>query len=136
MQRLQNNSHKENDITEREMIHDRRQNSVLRKHHRESYLSKVAKTISFLETLDDTDMFFLSMARMTKQLPKVEQAQIKLALSNSVLSSEVRCNQQSFSSNHYPQTFPQITLQQHSLISPLSSTPSCVPMTSPSDHSS
>lgn len=33
---------------------------------------------------------------MTKQLPIVEQAQIKLALSNSVLSAEVKCNEQSY----------------------------------------
>lgn len=47
---------------------------------------------SFLETLDETDLFFLSMSRMTKKLPRLEQSQIKLALSNSVLSTEVSYN--------------------------------------------
>lgn len=60
------------------------------------------KPTSVLENLDDTDLFFLSMSKMTKQLPKLEQSQIKLALSNSVLSAEIRCNQQSFSSTPYP----------------------------------
>lgn len=61
-----------------------------------------SKPTSVLENLDDTDLFFLSMSKMTKQLPKLEQSQIKLALSNSVLSAEIRCNQQSFSSTPYP----------------------------------
>lgn len=55
---------------------------------------EASKTTSQLENLDETDMFFLSMAKMTKQLPKVEQSQIKLALSNSVLSAEIRYNEQ------------------------------------------
>lgn len=46
----------------------------------------------FSETLDDTDLFFLSMSIITKKLPKTEQVQIKLALSNSVLSAELRAN--------------------------------------------
>lgn len=69
----------------------------------------VSKPVSVLETLDDTDLFFLSMSRMTKRLPKLEQSQIKLALSNSVLSTEVRCNSsinhqnhQSFSTTPHP----------------------------------
>lgn len=38
-------------------------------------------------SLDETDMFFLSMSRMTKQLPtKLVQAQIKLQVSNAVLA--------------------------------------------------
>lgn len=41
------------------------------------------------------------MSKMTKQLPKLEQSQIKLALSNSVLSAEIRCNQHSFSTTPY-----------------------------------
>ena len=39
---------------------------------------------------------------MTKQLPKFEQAQIKLALSNSVLSAEIKCNREPSSSVIYP----------------------------------
>ncbi|BES89343.1 Hypothetical protein NTJ_02151 [Nesidiocoris tenuis] len=53
-----------------------------------------------LEGLDDMDLFFLSMARMTKKLPVLEQARIKLELSNLVLSAEIQ-NQQSSSSNPY-----------------------------------
>lgn len=40
--------------------------------------------------LDDTDMFFLSMSRMTKKLPQIDQARIKLDLSNSVLQAELK----------------------------------------------
>lgn len=36
---------------------------------------------------DDTDLFFLSMSREIKKLPKLQQAKIKLSLSNSVLST-------------------------------------------------
>ncbi|GJQ82868.1 hypothetical protein Trydic_g2606 [Trypoxylus dichotomus] len=35
-----------------------------------------------VEGLDETDMFYLSMSRMTKRLPKLEQAKIKLLLSS------------------------------------------------------
>jgi len=66
----------------------------------------VSKSTSFLDTLDNTDLFFLNMSRMTKQLPKVEQSQIKLALSNSVLSAEVRSNQQPCSSTSYSDSIP------------------------------
>ena len=36
------------------------------------------------QQMDETDMFFLRMAKMTKTLPPLEQAKIKLQLSNSV----------------------------------------------------
>lgn len=58
-----------------------------------SVRSESSVTTNVLQNMDDTDMFFLSMSNMTKRLPKVEQARIKLALSNSVLSAEVRCNE-------------------------------------------
>lgn len=58
--------------------------------------SQSSKIPSLLETMDETDMFFLSMSRMTKKLPKPEQSQIKLALSNSVLSAELRYNNAEF----------------------------------------
>ena len=81
-----------------------KESSALRKRqHEEKKTHQAAiKPDSVLDTLDDTDLFFLSMSRMMKQLPKVEQSQIKLQLSNSVLSAEIRCNQQSFSSTPYP----------------------------------
>lgn len=76
-----------------------KESSALRKRQHEE---KKTHQASVLGTLDDTDLFFLSMSRMMKQLPKVEQSQIKLQLSNSVLSAEIRCNQQSFSLTPYP----------------------------------
>ncbi|XP_050421614.1 transcription factor Adf-1-like [Adelges cooleyi] len=82
---------------------------------------EVPKTNSQYENLDDTDMFFLSMAKMTKRLPTVEQAQIKLALSNSVLSAEIIYNQQSRPSASYP------TAQQPLLIKTDSPVPSDCP---------
>lgn len=43
-----------------------------------------------LENMDETDLFFLSMSKTTKQLPKVVQAKIKLLLSTFVLRAEIR----------------------------------------------
>ncbi|XP_012135376.1 uncharacterized protein LOC105661843 [Megachile rotundata] len=121
------------------MVQILKESSALRKRQYEgkSTRPQTAKTTSLLETLDDTDMFFLSMSRMTKQLPKVEQSQIKLALSNLVLSAEVRCNQQSLSSILYPQySFHQNLMQQQSFFSSPSPTPNNIqPVTSPSECS-
>ncbi|KAK9737421.1 Alcohol dehydrogenase transcription factor Myb/SANT-like [Popillia japonica] len=39
--------------------------------------------------LDETDMFYLSMSRMTKRLSKLEQAKIKWMLSKAVLEAEI-----------------------------------------------
>lgn len=44
---------------------------------------------SVLEGLDETDMFYLSMSRMTKRLSKLEQAKIKWMLSKAVLEAEI-----------------------------------------------
>lgn len=46
--------------------------------------------LELLENLDDTDLFFLSMAKMTKKLSKIEQTNIKLTISNTVLQAELR----------------------------------------------
>lgn len=76
---------------------NKKQKQVKRRYETKCMCPQASITTSLLKTLDDTDMFFLSMSRMAKQLPKVEQAQIKLALSNSVLSAELKYNQQSLS---------------------------------------
>ena len=49
-----------------------------------------------IKVMDDAEMFFMSMAKMTKTLPALEQAEIKLQLSNSVLQAQIRMN-----TNHY-----------------------------------
>lgn len=84
---------------------------------------EVIKTSNQFEILDDMDMFFLSMSRMTKQLPKFEQAQIKLALSNSVLSAAIRCNQELGSLTIRPEcpTQQQLFASTHSPASGMSS---------------
>jgi len=80
-----------------------KENSIRRKRqYEEKCISQGHKITNPFENLDDMDMFFLSMSRMTKQLPKFEQAQIKLALSNSVLSAEIKCNREPSSSVIYP----------------------------------
>lgn len=86
----------------------------------------------FLKNLDDTDMFFLSMSKMTKQLPKIEQSRIKLGLSNSVLSAEIRSNEQSYFGTPGYSCYPQ--QQSASSISSESST--IQPTTSNSYYSS
>lgn len=81
--------------TAQQLVEILKENSTRRKRlYGEKCIRQEHKTTNQFENLDDMDMFFLSMSRMTKQLPKFEQAQIKLALSNSVLSAEVRCNQE------------------------------------------
>jgi len=82
------------------MVDILKENSALKKRRFEDKNvrsdSDSSKT-DFLKNLDDTDnMFFLSMSKMTKQLPKIEQSRIKLELSNSVLSAEIRSNEQSY----------------------------------------
>lgn len=95
---------KQNTTPAGQLVEILKESTALRKRQYEE--NKTCKTTSkptsVLENLDDTDLFFLSMSKMTKQLPKLEQSQIKLALSNSVLSAEIRCNQQSFSTTPYP----------------------------------
>ncbi|XP_076179460.1 XPG-like endonuclease isoform X3 [Ptiloglossa arizonensis] len=54
------------------------------------------------ERMDDTDMFFLSMASLTKTLPLLEQAQIKLQLSNAVLQAQIKYTQNQPHYEHPP----------------------------------
>jgi len=95
---------KQNTTPAGQLVEILKESAALRKRQYEE--NKTFKTTSkptgVLENLDDTDLFFLSMSKMTKQLPKLEQSQIKLALSNSVLSAEIRCNQHSFSTTPHP----------------------------------
>ncbi|XP_076672095.1 uncharacterized protein LOC143371109 isoform X2 [Andrena cerasifolii] len=127
MKLLHNKKQKQQiDTPAQQMVHILEESSAVRKRPYEegSMRPKTSKTTSLLETLDDTDMFFLSMSRMTKQLPKVEQSQIKLALSNSVLLAEVKCNEQSLPSTPHPQhSFHRNPIQQQSF----SSSPSPAP---------
>jgi len=44
--------------------------------------------------MDETHMFFLSMAKMTKKLPSLEQAKIKLKLSQAVLQAQIALEEQ------------------------------------------
>lgn len=62
---------------------------------------------------------------MTKQLPKYEQAKIKLSLSNSVLSAEVKFNQQTSQNQIQTQSF---------YFQTPSSADSVQPITLPSDY--
>lgn len=150
----QKNSKKQRtDTPAQEMIQILKESASLRKRQYEEktiQTNQIAKIPSVLETMDETDMFFLSMSKMTKQLPKVEQARIKLALSSSVLSAEIKCNEQLFVSTSHQQgpiqQYP--TPQQSYLRYPLtstsdnfsqhSSTPQqsyvSTPLTSPSDN--
>lgn len=59
------------------------------------------------------------MSKITKKLPKYEQAQIKVALSNSVLSAEASINQ--YQSQHSLQNQNQTQTQSYYSTSPASS---------------
>lgn len=72
-----------------QMLEIMKENAALRKKKREENIIK-PKVPTVFENMDETDIFFLSMSKMIKQLPQVEQAKIKLLLSNSVLQAEIR----------------------------------------------
>ncbi|VVC24938.1 MADF domain [Cinara cedri] len=116
----------------KQMVDILKDSSALRKRRFEekSVRPEISKTVP-LQNMDDTDMFFLSMSKMTKQLPKVEQARIKLALSNSVLSAEVKCNEQSYFAPHYS-----CFTQQQSVPSTSPASSTIQSLKSPSDYSS
>lgn len=70
------------------MVEVMKQNANLRQKKFEQKNANLSMTSS--PDLDETDMFFLSMSRMTKKLPPIDQTTIKLNLSNSVLQAEIR----------------------------------------------
>lgn len=72
-----------------QMLEIMKENAAIRKMKREDKIIK-PKVPTVFENMDETDIFFLSMSKMTKQLPQVEQAKIKLLLSNSVLQADIR----------------------------------------------
>lgn len=122
------------DSPTQQMVQFLKENAELRKRKYEeknNIRPPQSRSTNILENIDDTDLFFLSMAKMTKQMPKHEQAQIKLALSNSVLSTELRLNQHTSAYNSQNQMQTQSLYFQ----SP-SSADSIHPITSPSDYSS
>lgn len=117
-----------------QMVQILKENVELRKRkykEENSILPLQSNTTSNLENLDDADLFFLSMAKMTKQMPKYEQAKIKLALSNSVLSTELRLNSLTSEDNSQNQVQTEPFYFQSS-----SSADSIHPIMLPSDHSS
>jgi len=102
-----------------QMVDILEESSALRKRQFEDKIlrSDSSKT-DFLQNIDDTDMFFLSMSKMTKQLPKVEQVRIKLGLSNSVLSAEIRSNEQLYFGTPYSCLTQQQSVSSISMESP------------------
>ena len=64
-----------------QMVNVMKENSYLRQRRHEE------KTT--IRDMDETDTFFLSMAKMTNQLPSLEQAIIKLHLSQAVLKAQI-----------------------------------------------
>lgn len=122
------------DTPSQQMVQILKENAEIRKRKYEEKNSihpLQSRSTSILENLDDTDLFFLSIAKMTKQMPKYEQAQIKLALSNSVLSTELSLNQHTSQYNSQNQ----METQSFYFQSP-SSADSIHTITSPSDYSS
>ncbi|CAH0553037.1 unnamed protein product [Brassicogethes aeneus] len=50
--------------------------------------NELSSTKYVLDNFDETELFFLSMARMVKKLPKQEQSRIKMDISNIVFKAE------------------------------------------------
>jgi hypothetical protein len=59
-----------------------------------SYLRQRRHEEKTIRDMDETDMFFLTMAKMTKKLPSLEQAKIKLQLSQAVLQARIALEEQ------------------------------------------
>ena len=59
-----------------------------------SYLRQRRHEEKTIRDMDETDMFFLSMAKMTKKLPSLEQAKIKLQLSQAALQAQIALEEQ------------------------------------------
>ena len=59
-----------------------------------SYLRQRRHEENTIQDMDETDMFFLSMAKMTKKLPSLEQAKIKLQLSQAVFEAQIALQDQ------------------------------------------
>jgi len=74
------------DSTIQQVVNVMKENSYLRQRRHEE------KTT--IRDMDETDMFFLSMAKMTKKLPSLEQAKIKLQLSQAVLHAQIALEEQ------------------------------------------
>nr|CAD7457489.1 unnamed protein product [Timema tahoe] len=70
-----------------QMVKIMRENSTLRRIRHEE------KKISSLD-LDDTDMFFLSLAKTAKTLPPLELAKVKLQVSQAVLQTQIAVGEQ------------------------------------------
>ena len=68
------------------MVNVMKENSYLRQRRHEE------KTT--IRDMDETDMFFLSMVKMTKKRPSLEQAKIKLQLSRAVLQTQIALEEQ------------------------------------------
>jgi hypothetical protein len=69
-----------------QMVDFMKENSYLRQRRHEE------KTT--IRDMDETDIFFLSMAKMIKKLPSLEQAKIKLQLSQAVLQAQIALEEQ------------------------------------------
>jgi len=67
---------KQNTTPAGQLVEILKESTALRKRqYEENKTCKTAsKPTSVLENLDDTDLFFLSMSKMTKQLPKLKQS--------------------------------------------------------------
>jgi len=74
------------DSTIQQMVNIMKENSYLRQRRHEKKMT--------IRDMDETDMFFLSMAKMTKKLPSLEQAKIKLQLSQAVLQAKIALQEQ------------------------------------------
>lgn len=114
------------------------QNAALRKRKFEEKLTAQNKHTCF-EDMDETDIFFLSLARMTKQLPKAEQAAVKITVSTAILQAELRSAQAQSAPTPTPSSSyalqPLFSPHDNSRPSTSSSSYSVQPLPSPHEYS-
>lgn len=59
-----------------------------------SYLRQRRHEEKTIRDMDETDMFFLTMAKMTKKLPSFARAKVKLQLSQAALQAQIALEEQ------------------------------------------
>ncbi len=115
-----------------EIVDIMKQNTAARQ-NRSTEMQKLPKE------LDEVEMFYLSMAKTVKRLPKIEQAKIRSKFCYIVSQAEIEMIQQNptppsytlYSSITSPNSIPTQSVSQTSTLAPLNPTPpSCTPYSS------
>lgn len=111
-----------------EMVKILKENAELRR----SRYQKIPKSAEDQSTLDEIDMFYLSMAKTVKRLPPIEQATIRMKLCTMISEAEIRQmrtqTQSQIYRTHIPLTSPSSSTSTASTANQLFSSPPPTPI--------